>query len=307
MSPCALAGLAPPRHILFAETMVFASTRWRARRSVLFVPASNRRALEKAASLACDGVIFDLEDSVGAGEAAQARTNLALLATAQRNPAQEWIVRLPAHGAPGFREALDLARTLNPDAVLLPKLETPAALADVCALVPGLPLWAMIETPAALMNLREIVAGARQSGLSCLVVGPNDLSRSTGVPLRPGRAAFVPWLMAVIAAARSARLAVLDGVFNGFGNTAGFADECAQAAELGFDGKTLIHPSQIKAANAAFVPSQAELDRARRVVAAFGLPANQFSGVVGLDGEMVERLHLEQARQLLEYAAMCGL
>lgn len=286
--------------------MVFRSVHWRARRSVLFVPAANRRALEKAPGLGCDSVILDLEDSVGRQQADAARANLSVYV---KSPDRECVVRVSAFGSPSFDADLAAATALAPDAVLLPKLESASVLLKVAALLPPVPpaLWAMIETPAALMNLREIVSVAQEARLSCLVIGPNDLSRATAVPMMPGRAAFIPWFMSVVAAARSARLAVLDGVFNDFSDPEGFAAECAQAASLGFDGKTLIHPSQIALANLAFSPSELELERARRIVAVFDLSANQFSGVVGMDGEMVERLHLDAARDLLEYRRMCGL
>ncbi len=302
----ALPPLASWRTIWFGAGMVFRSVHWRARRSVLFVPASNVRALQKASGLSCDCVILDLEDSVGRVEANSARLNLADFV---RQPRQECVVRVSAFGTPSFAPDLAAALALHPDAILLPKLESASVLEKVAA---GMPperpaLWAMIETPAALLQLGNIVSVAQATGLSALVVGPNDLARSTGVPIAPGRAAFIPWFMAIIAAARSAQLCVLDGVFNAYGDSAGFAAACTQAAQLGFDGKTLIHPLQIEPANAAFSPDEAAIARARRIVTAYDLPANQFSGVVGIDGEMVERLHLDAARDLLEYVQMCRL
>ncbi|MCA8930511.1 MAG: CoA ester lyase, partial [Alphaproteobacteria bacterium] len=159
-------------------------------------------------------------------------------------------------------------------------------------------LWAMIESPKALVAIAAIADATPR--LECLVLGPNDLAKSTGVPMRPGRAAMIPWFMTVIAAGRANGLCILDGVYNNFRDSEGFAAECAQAAEMGFDGKTLIHPAQIEAANAAFTPDEAEFERARRIVEAFDQPANVERGAISLDGEMVERLHLDSARRLLD-------
>jgi citrate lyase subunit beta/citryl-CoA lyase len=276
--------------------MVFFFADWRPRRSALFVPASNARAIAKSASLGADQLIFDLEDSVAASERETARANLGALPAKQG----ERIVRIHRAGHEAFVDDVAAALAAMPDAILVPKVETAADLAAVrtaiASAAPGLPLWAMIETPLALLNLAEIAAAP---GLACLVLGPNDLAKSTGVALRPGRAAFVPWFMTAIAAARARNLCVLDGVFNAFRDVEGFAAECTQAAELGFDGKTLIHPSQVEPANRAFSPSPEEFDRARAIRATFARPENVDRGVISLDGEMIERLHLEQAERLL--------
>lgn len=282
--------------------MMFTYPNWRPRRSVLFMPASNERALAKASTLACDCLIFDLEDSV-AGEAQEAaRQNLRTLVANGDFGARERIVRTSARDAPEFEGDLAAALACSPDAILLPKLEDPAVLAEVAARLDaaGSParLWAMIETPRAILDIAAIAAcGPR---LAALVLGPNDLAKSTGVPMRPGRAAMLPWFMAVVLAARAHGLAVLDGVYNAFRDTAGFAAECGQAADLGFDGKTLIHPAQIEAANAAFSPSAQEFERAEAIVAAFALAENAGRGAIQIDGEMVERLHLDGANRLLE-------
>jgi citrate lyase subunit beta/citryl-CoA lyase len=276
--------------------MVFFFADWRPRRSVLFVPASNARAIAKSASLRADALIFDLEDSVAPSERQAARGGLANLPASK----SERVIRIHRPGDEAFVEDIAAALTTAPDAILVPKVEAAADLAAVRTAVasaaPGLPLWAMIETPLALLNLAEIVA---VPGLACLVLGPNDLAKSTGVAMRPGRAAFVPWFMSAIAAARARNLCVLDGVFNAFRDVEGFAAECAHAAELGFDGKTLIHPSQIEPANCVFSPSPEEFDRARAIRATFARPENFDRGVISLDGEMIERLHLEQAERLL--------
>lgn len=281
--------------------MVFIVPDWRPRRSVLFVPAANARAIDKVAALPADAVIFDLEDSVGPGERESARANLVGRVRGGGFGRREVVVRVSAADSAAFDGDLAAALACRPDAVLLPKVDDAAMLratADrLAAAAAPARLWAMVETPRAILAVAAIAAADPR--LACLVVGPNDLARLTGVAMRPGRAALVPWLMAVVTAARAFGLAVLDGVYNNFRDGGGFAAECAQGAELGFDGKTLIHPTQIEAANRAFSPAPAEFERARRIVAAYGDPANAGRGALSLDGEMIERLHLEQARQLL--------
>ncbi len=275
---------------------------WRPRRSVLFMPASNERALAKAPSLACDCLIFDLEDSV-AGEAQEAaRENLRTLVASGDFGTRERIVRVSSRETPEFEGDLAAALACSPDAILLPKLEDPRVLAEVAARLDaaGSParLWAMIETPRAILDIAAIAAGGPR--LAALVLGPNDLAKSTGVPMRSGRAAMLPWFMAVVLAARTHGLAILDGVYNDFRNEAGFTAECEQAADLGFDGKTLIHPAQIQTANVAFSPSEQEFARAEAIVTAFALAENAAKGAIQIDGEMVERLHLDAAQRLLE-------
>ena len=266
--------------------MVFLTPDWRQRRSALFMPASNARAIAKARVLAADTLIFDLEDSVGPGEREAAHDNLRAWVAGGDFGHRERVIRTSAADSESFVGDLAVALECAPDAVLLPKVEDARtlALATVHLDRAGSPvkLWAMIESPRALLAIAGIADASPR--LACLVVGPNDMARTTGVAMRPGRAAMIPWFMTIIAAARANGLAVLDGVYNAFRDTEGFAAECAQAAELGFDGKTLIHPSQIDAANAAFTPSEAEYDRARRIVAAFADPANLGRGAISLDG-----------------------
>ena len=281
--------------------MVHLTDSWRPRRSVLFMPASNRRALEKARVLQCDGLIFDLEDSVAADMAETARNNLLELVRDTDFGGRERIIRLSAHHSPGFAEDLAVALECRPDAILLPKLETAEELLAVRARTGrhGPALWAMIESPAAILDIAAIARRGREAGLEALVLGPNDLAKSTGVSLAAGRRVMLPWFMQVIAAARACGLAALDGVCNDFRDLAAFADECHSGAEMGFDGKTLIHPAQIEAANLAFSPSAVELARAQAIIKAFALPQNASAGAIQIDGEMVERLHLEQAERLI--------
>lgn len=281
-------------------TLLYAD--WRPRRAALFMPASNARALQKARTLAADALIFDLEDSIGPGERDAAHANLRDLVAGADFGRRERVVRTSAADADSFVADLAVALECAPDAILLPKVEDARtlALATVHLDRAGSParLWAMIESPRAMLDIAIIAAASPR--LACLVVGPNDLAKTTGVAMRPGRVAMIPWFMAVIAAARANGLCVLDGVYNNFRDTDGFAAECAQAVELGFDGKTLIHPSQIDAANAAFTPQAPEFDRAERIVATFADPANEGRGAISLDGEMVERLHLDMAQRLLQ-------
>lgn len=289
--------------------MVFLSDSWRPRRSVLFMPASNRRALEKAQGLACDGLIFDLEDSVAPQMAATARNNLRELVRDTDFGRRERVIRVSGHHSPGFGDDLAVALECRPDAILLPKLENPEELLAVRARMGrhGPALWAMIESPAAILDIAAIARRGREAGLEALVLGPNDLAKSTGVNLSLGRTVMQPWFMSVIAAARAFGLAALDGVCNDFRNLEAFADECRAGADMGFDGKTLIHPAQIEAANLAFSPSAPELARARAIIAAFALPQNASAGAIQLDGEMVERLHLEQAINLVKTFGNSGL
>lgn len=290
--------------------MVFFQPNFRPRRSALFLPASNLRAIAKAATLACDTLIFDLEDSVADTERDQARVNLLERVAPTDFGRREKVVRVSAISSPHFEGDVAAALQANPDNILLPKLEHAGHLHELRRRIftaggPSSPgLWAMIETPLGLLNLRDFVDAATETGLCGLVVGPNDLAKSTGVAMRPGRAAMIPWFMQVIAAARAGGMCVLDGVYNNFADQAGFGAECAQGVELGFDGKTLIHPSQIPAVNAAFAPSTAEFERARRIVAAYGAPENAGKGAIQIDGEMVERLHLHYAETLLHHEAM---
>ena len=282
---------------------------FRFRRSVLFMPASNERALGKAAAISCDSVIFDLEDAVSENERPDALANLRKFVKDADFGGKETIIRTGETRSRNFSADLKIAVECGVSAILLPKVETAEMVANVQKSLVSkgsdARLWAMIETPLALMNLREITTAgsAEEAGrLQCLVVGPNDLAKSTGVNLSNGRAAMHPWMMQIVAAARACRMSVLDGVFNNFRDREGLSRECAEGALMGFDGKTLIHPSQIEAANHAFGPSDTELERARQIVDAFARKENAGKGAIQLDGEMIERLHLDMAKRLLDVA-----
>jgi citrate lyase subunit beta/citryl-CoA lyase len=283
----------------------------RPRRSVLYVPATNPKALAKAASLACDGVIVDLEDAVAPGAKAEAREAMRRFAAERRSDC-ELVIRINPLDSEWGTEDLLAARSCRPDAILLPKVDGPRDVLDADAALdetdahPALQLWAMVETARGILNLREIVELGRNRGarLTCLVVGTNDIIKETGVRPTPDRRHVQPWLSQIVLAARASGLDALDGVFNDFRDADGFAAECAEGRDMGFDGKTLIHPGQIEAANRAFSPDEAEIADARAIVTAFARPENAALGVIALDGRMVERLHLAQAQRLLARAGI---
>jgi citrate lyase subunit beta / citryl-CoA lyase len=279
----------------------------RPRRSVLYMPGSNARAIEKARTLPADGVILDLEDSVAPEGKAAARTQVRDAVAAGGFGAREIIIRINGLDTPWGLDDLDAVAKAKPDALLVPKVSTPSVLQNVAdRLVDigadhSIQVWAMMETPLAMLNAREIAAAATdvETRLAGFVLGTNDLAKETRARITPGRAPMLPWLMGCVAAARAYGLDILDGVFNDFGNPEGFARECTEARDMGFDGKTLIHPGQIAACNAAFSPSVDEVTLARKIIAAFEQPENRDKGVVQLDGRMVERLHADAARRTI--------
>lgn len=279
------------------------------RRSCLSVPASNQRALEKTHGLACDVVIFDLEDSVFPDKKDEARNNLRRFFQETPLRERETVIRINDSGSE-FRAAdLELVVELQPDALLLPKVEGPQEILQVTSFLPAaadLRLWAMMETPTGVLNAAAIAAVGREAGgrLDCFVLGLNDLRKDTGVPAEPGRTYLVPWIMQVVLAARSYGLDVIDSVFNDFRDAEALVRECTQGRAMGFDGKMLIHPAQIDAANAAFGPSPEAVLEAERIIAAFADPAVQGLNVIALNGQMVERLHLEQAERLVAKAKL---
>lgn len=270
------------------------------RRSVLYLPASNGRTIEKARTLACDVVVLDLEDAVAPDAKVAAREAAVAAVAAGGFAAREVVVRVNALSTEWGEHDLRALARVTPAAVLLPKVDQPADVARAQnALGGGTPVWAMIETARSVLRLEAIAAS---TGLGGLVVGTNDLARELGARLVPDRAGFMPFLSMTVAAARAYGLAVLDGVYNALDDEEGLARQCRQAADLGFDGKTLIHPKQIGPCNVAFTPTADEVAWAQAVVQAFDLPENSAKGVIGLNGRMVERLHLEPARKALAMA-----
>ncbi len=277
----------------------------RPRRSVLYMPGSNARALEKAKTLPADGVILDLEDSVAPDAKEAARQQVVDAVKAGGFGAREVIIRVNAVDTPWHAEDLAAAAQAAPDAILVPKVSAANTLELIGRRLLDMHtpiktrVWAMIETPLAIFNILPIAAEARDSEarLTTFVLGTNDLAKDTRARLVPGRAPMLPWLTTVIAAARIHGVEVLDGVYNDLSDTYGFAAECQQGVELGMDGKTLIHPNQIEPCNKAFSPTAADVEWARKMIAAFDLPENKSKGVVSIDGRMVERLHAEMARR----------
>ncbi len=282
----------------------------RPRRSVLYMPGSNARALEKARELPADGLILDLEDAVAPEAKAQARE---AIVKALRNGgfgSREVLVRINGLNTRWWVDDLHAVAEARPDAVLVPKISDPYQMQDLAARIvdmgtdPHIRVWAMMETPLAMLKVAEIAAAALDSEtrLAGFVMGTNDLAKDTRARIVAGRAPMLPWLMSCVAAARAYGLDILDGVYNDLGNAEGFAAECRQARDLGFDGKTLIHPRQIEPCNEAFSPSAEEVEVARKTIAAFDQPENKDKGVIQIDGRMVERLHAEMARRTVAIA-----
>ena len=275
----------------------------RRRRSVLYVPASNSRAMDKARALDCDAVILDLEDSVAPEAKDDARTAMAA-AVGSGFGGREVIVRCNGLDTPWGETDLKAAAKAGADAVLAPKIRSPADVAEIDRLFAraGGQVWAMIETAAAVLNLREIAEAAASTRLAGLVLGPNDLSTELRCRLEPGRQPLQPILIQMVAAARAHGLVALDGTYNDLDDAAGFEAECRQGAEFGFDGKTLVHPSQVEPCNRLFSPSPEEVAWARAVIDAFAAPDAEGKGAIRLQGRMVERLHLKEAERVLALA-----
>ena len=280
------------------------------RRSVLYMPGSNARALEKVKTLSADGVILDLEDSVAPEAKETARRQVTDAAKAGGFGAREVFIRINGVETPWHADDLAAAAHAAPDAILVPKISNPETLELIGRRLLDMGtdhktrVWAMIETPLAIFNILSIAAEAEdsESRLSGFVMGTNDLAKDTRARLVPGRAPMLSWLSTCVAAARIYGIAILDGVYNDIGNADGFEMECRQGVELGFDGKTLIHPNQIASCNAVFSPTPEEVAMARRMIAAFDLPENKGKGVVSIDGRMVERLHADMARRTVAIA-----
>ncbi|MEM9010533.1 MAG: CoA ester lyase [Pseudomonadota bacterium] len=274
----------------------------RPRRSVLYMPGSNARALEKARSLPADALILDLEDAVLPSEKTAARTQVAEAVRARGFGRREVAIRINGLDTPWGHDDLAAAVAAAPDAILVPKVGRPEDLRPVEAAVgpDGPAIWAMMETPAGILQAEAIAAGVPR--LVAFILGTNDLVKELGAAHVPGRAPVATSLSLCLLAARAHGLACIDGVFNDLGDADGLAAECAAGRDMGFDGKTLIHPGQIDAANRAFAPSDAALTLARRQVAAFAEAEAAGQGVAVLDGRIVEHLHVESARRLLAQA-----
>jgi citrate lyase subunit beta/citryl-CoA lyase len=282
----------------------------RPRRSVLYMPGSNARALEKARSLPADALILDLEDAVAPAAKETARTQVCAAVKAGGYGGREVVIRINGLDTPWGRTDLEAAGAAGPDAVLVPKVGSGDDIARVteslaAARAPaGTQLWAMIETPLAILNIAGIAGAAKAPGarLACFVMGTNDLVKETRADLSSNRRPALFWLSAAITAARAYGLDALDGVYNNFRDADGYRRECMHGRALGFDGKTLIHPDQIAVANEVFAPPADEVAWARRIIAAFDLPEHKGKGVITVDGRMVELMHAEMARRTVAIA-----
>jgi len=273
----------------------------RPRRSCLYMPASNARAIDKARSLPCDVVILDLEDAVAPDAKVEARANAILAVKAGGFGDRQVVVRINGLDTPWGAEDLAAMSELAPEAILVPKISSATDIAAYAqALASETELWAMVETCQGLFNLNAIAGFG--GPLAALVVGANDLAKE--MRCRPGvsRTPLLSALSLAVMAGRAHGLSVIDAVFNDIADLEGLELQCLQGLEFGFDGKSLIHPSQIDAANRIFAPDPAEVAWARQIVAAFELPENADKGVFKLEGRMVERLHLDEAQRLISQA-----
>ncbi|SEP14481.1 (3S)-malyl-CoA thioesterase [Salinihabitans flavidus] len=268
-------------------------------RSVLYIPASKERALDKARSLPVDAIIFDLEDAVAVEEKANARGILAEALAAKGYGARMRIVRINGLESDWGRADAQAARDMGCDAVLLPKVESAAQVQALAEIVGEIPIWAMMETPRGMLNAAEIAAYPRMAGF---VMGTNDLAKELQTRFRPDRQPLMAGLGLCLLAAKAEGLVIVDGVYNAFKDDEGLRAECAQGRDMGFDGKTLIHPAQVEIANAAFAPTQDEIDLARRQIAAFEEAESSGKGVAVVDGRIVENLHVATAREILAKA-----
>jgi len=278
----------------------------RPRRSALYMPASNAKAVAKARTLPCDVVILDLEDAVAPEAKVEARE--AAVAAIAEGGFGKREVAIRANGLDtewGADDLVAIARS-KADAVLVPKVGSPADIAEydarISAAHPAMQLWTMIETCSAVANLPALAASAKSSRLSLWIMGTNDLAKEMRAQLTPERTPFLPFLSMAVAAARQHGIAILDGVCNEFRDLTVFEAEARQGLLFGFDGKSLIHPAQIDPCNAVFSPSEADLDWARAVIDAFALPENRGKGAIKVEGKMAELLHLEQAQRLVAVA-----
>ncbi len=277
----------------------------RPRRSVLYMPGSNARAMEKARTIAADALILDLEDAVAPDAKAAAREQVCAALREGGYGKREMIVRVNALDTPWGLEDLAAAAAVKPDAVLIPKVSGPAVLHQAEALLDkhgahDTALWAMMETPLGILHA-EAIAGATPR-LAVFIMGTNDIAKEVRAAHTPMRLPMLTSLGLCLLAARAFGAGIIDGVYNDFKDEAGFAASCRQGLELGMDGKTLIHPSQVGPCNEIFSPSAAEIEMARKIIAEFARPENAGKGVVTVEGRMTELLHAEIARRTVAIA-----
>jgi len=277
----------------------------RPRRSVLYMPSSNERALEKAKSIACDALIFDLEDAVAPDAKESARTNACAAAGSGEYGHREITIRCNGLDTPWGADDLAAAATSGAAAVVIPKVDSAAYLDEISSKLDAagapadLTIWAMVETPTAILDIRAIAGHPR---VSVLVMGTNDLVKELRCAMEPGRGPLLPHLATAVLGAREAGKVILDGVYNDVRDPDGFLVEAQQGAAMGFDGKTLVHPSQVDPTNDVWAPSDDEIDYSRRVIEAFEAAEAAGHGVITVDGRMIENLHVDNARRVLAVA-----
>jgi citrate lyase subunit beta/citryl-CoA lyase len=276
------------------------------RRSVLYMPAANERALEKAKSIPADALIFDLEDAVAPDAKETARANAAAAAASGDYGAREVTIRCNGLDTPWGADDIAAAATSGAAAIVIPKVGTVAYLDEVARRLdaagapPDMTIWAMIETPTAIFDARQL---ARHPRVDVLVMGNNDLAKELRTGVMPDRTPLLPHLAVAVLAARESGKVILDGVYNDVRDEPGFRAEAEQGKAMGFDGKTLVHPSQVEPANDVWAPSAEEVDFSQRVIAAFSEAEADGRGVVTVDGRMIENLHVENAKRILATAA----
>ena len=268
-------------------------------RSVLYVPASNARAMAKVRTLPIDAIIFDLEDAVAPDQKVAARATLAEALAEGGYGNRQRIVRINDLSTVWGIEDAKAVAALECDAVLLPKVESAAQVQGLADITGDRPIWAMMETPLGMLNAAEIAAHPMLRGM---VMGTNDLAKELQSRFRPDRLPMQAGLGLCLLAAKAYGVTIVDGVYNAFKDSEGLTAECEQGRDMGFDGKTLIHPAQVEIANAAFAPDAAEIDLARRQIAAFEEAEAAGTGVAVVDGKIVENLHVVTAKQILAKA-----
>lgn len=278
---------------------------YRPRRSVLYMPAANERALEKAKDIQADALIFDLEDAVAPDSKEVAREQACAAAASSEYGNRELTIRCNGLDTPWGKDDVLAAAAAGPAAVVIPKVDGSSYLDEISELLNqgGAPsstqIWAMVETPIGILHVEEI---ARHERMSVMVLGTNDMAKELRASITADRQALLPYLAMCLLSARAAGVAILDGVYNDIKDESGFKDVCVQGAEMGFDGKTLIHPNQVAPTNEIFSPSLDELDFHRRIIEEFEAAEKEGRGVLTVDGKMIENLHVDEARRALAVA-----
>ncbi len=281
------------------------SVNYRPRRSVLYMPAANERALEKAKNLEADALIFDLEDAVSPENKELARDQACAAASSSEYGNRELTIRCNGLDTPWGTDDVLAAAAAAPAAVVIPKVDGPDYLDQVSTLLdkggapPSTRIWAMVETPSGILKVDQIAGHER---IAVMVMGTNDMAKELRATITPNRHALLPYLAKCLLSARAADIGILDGVYNDINDETGFSSVCLQGAQMGFDGKTLIHPNQVAPTNKIFSPSLDELDFHRQVIEEFEAAEKDGRGVLTINGKMIENLHVDEARRALAIA-----